>query len=297
MRKLMMTTLVLLLAVTIVVAQPGKGKRGQKQPDLYSQLDLTAEQQEQIKTIKTEARAKAKASMQQEQEKRPDRSAMKQLREESRQAIEAVLTVEQKEKLAKLAAERKAAWESVDKKALKQEMKTHREEEVIPVIKAARGQLDQFISAEDQQAIVRLREVFKTQRLTNQRGQKKAKSKGQRPTSEQKESIKAERETWREAHSAEIAELKALTTKYQEDLKRIQTRLQPQMEAWNKEKKEIVRAHLPEDAPQKAAHDRTRGPKKGRAQQRHDEGADKKSVRGGERGGWPKAAAFLLMEG
>ncbi|WP_020569483.1 Spy/CpxP family protein refolding chaperone [Neolewinella persica] len=305
MRKLMMTALFLLIAVSIVAAQPGQGKKGTKKPDLYSQLDLTAEQQEQIKTIKMEARTKAKASREQAQETKPDRTAMKQLREENRQAIEAVLTPVQKEKLAKVRAERKAAWESVDKAAMKQEMKAHQENEVIPVIKAARGQLNQFISAEDQEALVRLREVFKTQRQTNLRGQKEAGSRAQRPTPEQMENVKAERLAWREAHSTEITELKALTTKYEADLKRIQARLQPQMEAWQKEKKEIMRSYLPEDAPQKAESNRSGKPGQGTAQKHRGhkpgkaDGKDsaKRSGIAGGKGGWPKAAAFLLMEG
>jgi hypothetical protein len=182
-------------------------------------------------------------------------------------------------------------------------MKEHRENEVVPVVKAARGQLNQFISAEDQQAIVRLREVFKTKPQTKHRGQKKAGSPGQRPTPDQIESIKAEYKAWGEAHTADIAELKVLTTKYQADLKRIQTRLQPQMEAWEKEKKEIMRSHLPEDARQKAAPNRSRKARKGKAHkpQGHKpgkaQGEDGARKRGGRKGGWPKAAAFLLMEG
>jgi Spy/CpxP family protein refolding chaperone len=306
MRKLMMTTMILLLAITIVAAQPGQGNRGTKKPDLFSQLDLTAEQKEQIKTIKMEARSKAKAAREQMRETKPDRSAMKKAREQNRQAIEAVLTPEQKEKLAKLTAERKAAWESVDKKALKQELQAHQEDKVAPVIKAARGQLNQFISAEDQLALDRLREVFKNKPGAKLRGNKAAGAKGQRPTPEQIETRKTEAKAWSEAHAEDLAELKVLTTKYQADLKRIQTRLQPQMEAWAKEKKEIVRTHLPEDAPQKAGHNRAEKRRKGKAQERDDQepgkmkekkGGKKKGEKGGRKGKWPKAAAFLLMEG
>jgi Spy/CpxP family protein refolding chaperone len=306
MRKLMMTTMVLLLAITIVAGQPGQGKRGQQKQNLYSQLDLSAEQQEQIKAIKIKAWAKAKAAKEQVRETRPDRSEMQKIREESKKAIEAVLTPEQKEKLAKMAADRKAAMESVDKKALKAELKAHHEDEVAPVIKAARGQLDQFISAEDQLAINRLREVFKDKPGAKKRGPKAAGVQGQRPNQEQIEARKAEAKAWTEAHAEDIAELKTLTTKYQEDLKRIQTRLQPQMEAWKKEKREIVRSHLPEDAPQKANPGRDGKQKKERMRKRGarkpgkaegERGQQKKAGRTGRKGGWPKAASFLLMEG
>ncbi|MFT5997889.1 MAG: Spy/CpxP family protein refolding chaperone [Neolewinella sp.] len=300
MRKLMMTTLVLLLAMTIVAAQPGQGERGHKSPDLYSQLDLTAEQQEQIRTIKTEARAKAKASRELVRGTRPDRTAMTQLREENRQAIEAVLTPEQREKFAKLAAERKAARESVDKKALKQALQAHQEDKIAPVIKAARGQLNQFISAEDQLALDRLREVFKNKPGAKLRGKEGAGTPGQRPTPEQLEAHKALGEAWREAHTEDIAELKALTTKYQADLERIQTHLKPQMEAWAKEKKEIVRSHLPEGSPQKNELSRAGKRRNGEAQkhQGHKPGKIKRKNGAitGWKGGWPNVATFLLME-
>lgn len=306
MRKLMMTTMVMLLAITIVAAQPGQGKRGQQKHNLYSQLDLTAEQKEQIKTIKIEARAKVKAAKEQIRETRPDRSEVQKIREESKKAFEAVLTSEQKEKLAKMVAERKAAMASVDKKALIAELKAHRESDVAPVIKAARGQLDQFISAEDQLAISRLREVFKNKPGAKKRDSKAAGTPGQHPTQEQIEERKAVAKAWSEAHAEDIAELKTLTTKYEADLKRIQTRLQPQMEAWKKEKREIVRSHLPEDAPQKANLDRAEMQKKEKMRKRGDHkpgkaegerGQKKKAAWTSRKGEWPKAAFFLLMEG
>jgi Spy/CpxP family protein refolding chaperone len=305
MRKLMMTTLVLLLAITIVAAQPGHGKKGPQKPDLFSQLDLTAEQQEQIKTIKKEARAKTKASREQGREAKPDRTAMKQLREENKRAIEAILTPEQKEKLAKLTAERKAARESVDKEALKRDLKAHRETKIVPVIKAARGQLNQFVSADDQAAIDRLRKVFKEKPGSKMRGDKAAGTSGQRPTPEQIEARKAVAKAWREAHTEDIAELKALTTKYKADLERIQARLKPQTEAWAKEKREIIQSHLPEDAPQRDRLSQGRKHKKGKAQKHQDRkpgqvegknGAGNKAKKTGRKGEWPKAASFLLME-
>jgi hypothetical protein len=231
---------------------------------------------------------------------------MKQFREENRQAIEAVLTPEQKEKLAKITAERKAAWQSVDKTAMKQELQAHREREVLPVIKAARGQLNQFISAEDQLAIDRLRKVFKDKPGAKSLSFKATNSPGQRPTQEQMGERKAAGKAWREAHTEDIAELKALTTKYQADLERIQTRLEPQTKAWAQEKREIVRSHLPEGASRKTAPDGVRKHREGKAKKRPDHksgrmkgenGAKKEGARTGGKGSWPKAAAFLLMEG
>lgn len=275
MRKLMMTATLFLLAVTFVLAQPGKGQRGPKGAQMFSELELSPEQKEQMKTIRKEAKTKMQNLRGQQ-----DRTAMATIKEETKAAMEAVLTPEQREKLATIVAERKAAMAAIDKEAIKADLKAHREEEVIPVIKAARGQLNQFISAEDQQAIDRLRDIYAAKPGADRRSQKKAGQRGERPSPEQLEARKAEGKAWREAHTAELEEMKALVAKYKEDIKRIQDRMAPQMKAWQEEKREIIQSHLPEDAPKRAG-------KKGRRS------SDKK---GKEKEGWPKAAAFLLLK-
>lgn len=283
----MMTATLLLFAATFVLAQPGRGQRGPKQADLYSELGLTAQQQEQIKTIRTEARAKFKPA-DAAAGARPDREAMHKAKQETAQAIDAVLTPAQREQLTKLKAERKAAMESVDQKAIRSDLKAHHANEVQPVLKAARGQLDQFISAEDKVAIERLRGVFTTKPGHQQ--MKEAGREGQprqRPTEEEMAARKAEGKAWQDAHAADIAELKSLTTKYQADLDRIQQRLQPQMDEWAREKQEIVKSHLPEDASQRAG-------KKPAGKDAH-QGKGKKQRE--QRKGWPRSSAFLLMKG
>lgn len=279
----MMTATMLLFAASFVLAQPGRGQRGQDKPDLYSELNLTAEQQEQIKTIRMEAREKAKATAT-APGTRPDRESMRKMKEETGKAIEAVLTPAQREQLTKLKAERKAALQSVDKQAIQSELKQYHANEVAPVLKAARGQLNQFISAEDQASLERLRGVFATKPGADRMG--KAGQERSRPTEEEMAAKKAEHKAWREAHAADIAELKALTTKYQADLDRVQQRLQPEMDKWAKERQEIVKSHLPEDAPAHAGKRGERKPQRGHGKQ------------GGEgHQGWPKASAFLLMKG
>lgn len=283
----MMTATLLLFAATFVLAQPGRGQRGQKQANLYSELNLTAEQQEQIKTIRMEAREKFKPA-DAAAGARPDREAMRKAKEETSKAIDAVLTPAQREQLTKLKAERKAAMESVDKKAIRSDLKAHHANEVQPVLKAARSKLDQFISAEDKIAIERLRGVFATKPghkqmgTTGQEGQPR-----QRPTEEEMAARKTEGKAWHDAHAADIAELKSLSTKYQADLDRIQERLQPQMDEWAKEKREIVKSHLPEDAPQRAG---KKPAGKGSPQ-------EKGKKQGEQRKGWPRSSAFLLMKG
>ncbi|MEM9259534.1 MAG: hypothetical protein AAGA62_07790, partial [Bacteroidota bacterium] len=138
MRKLIMTMMAFLLLTAVAIAQPQRGgqeARGVKGLPL-TELELSEEQKSQIKAIQQSTRAEMQALRANGQEQRPDREAMKKIMEDSRTKIEAILTPEQKAKLASFKEERKAAWESVDKEALKTDLKAHREE-VKAVVQAA----------------------------------------------------------------------------------------------------------------------------------------------------------------
>lgn len=283
-----MTMMALLLAVTVATAQRGHGQRGQ---DLMSELSLTTEQQEQIKAIKLESRTQAKEVREQNPDQHPDREAMKKMRDATQAKVEAVLTPEQREKLTAIKAERKAAWETVDRKGMKAALKEHNETKVKPVISAARAQLDQFISAEDQAALNRLRPVFADKpKGKASRGRTRGKARGEKPAKEDKAAKKAAVETWKTDHATEIAELKALTKKYADDLQRIQERMKPQREQWAKEKRAIMSEYLPEQAKQKMK-GRKDGARKGKSNRR---GKGKQGETARE--DWPKDAAFLLMK-
>jgi Spy/CpxP family protein refolding chaperone len=295
MRKVMMTMMVLLLAVTIATAQRGQGQRP---PALPAELNLTTEQQEQIKAIRQATRTEMQELRTQNPDQRPDRAAMKKMREASMAKVEAILTTEQREQLAALKAERKAAWKAVDKKGMKEALKAHHETKVKPVLSAARSQLDQFISAEDKTALERLRPVFAAKPKGKAgKGRSKGKARGEKPSEADIAARKAAMETWKEDHAEEIAELKTLTKKYATDLKRIKERMQPQQEQWGKEKREIMQEYLPEEAGKM----KRRGGKnrKDKSAKGKRKGMEQKKGKPGKAGheDWPKGAAFLLMQG
>jgi hypothetical protein len=291
MRKVMMTMMVLLLAVTVATAQRGQRQGGHELP---SELKLTAEQQEQIKAIKQEGKAQMLEMRKQNPNQRPDREAMKKMREASQAKVEAILTPAQRKQMATIKADRKAAREAIDQEAIKAELKKHNETKVKPVISAARAQFDQFISAEDQATIDRLRPVFAA-KPKGKAGHRKGKAKREKPSETNKDARKAVMGTWETDHAVEIAELKALTKKYATELERIQERMKPQREQWAKEKREIMASHLPEGA--KKAKGKKAGARKGKAgdgkRKGHRQGKEKET----KRGDWPRGAAFLLMEG
>ncbi|MTB53670.1 Spy/CpxP family protein refolding chaperone [Lewinella sp. W8] len=275
MQRLLMTLLAVLVLSTAAMAQRGKGGMDLRQ------LDLTEEQKTEIKAIREAAKAKAQALRPAEGEA-PDREALRAIKEETQTAMMKVLTAEQRAQLETQRAARKEAWEQVDKKAMRAELKEHREEEVMPVLRAARAQLDAFIDAEDKVTIDRLREVFADRagkKAMHPRGGHRAPAQG-----EKAEARREKMEAWRAEHEEDIATLKALTEKYREDISRIRERLAPQMKTWGEEKRAIVNEYLPEEL------------QRGEKPRRTRENAREKKGKTRERRGGKGAAGFLLMK-
>lgn len=250
------------------------------------ELDLSPEQQEQIKAIKQETREQLRALRQEKNE--ANREQAKAIVKQSREAVEAVLTPEQQAKLAQLKADKKAAWEAVDKEALKAELKAYREEKIEPVLRASRGKLDAFIAKEDQAEIERLRGVFATRPDKEIRGDKRGNRDDQAAKkSAQREASKA----WRTEHAEDLESLRALTEKYQVELQRVQDVLESSRETWRQDMSAIKAKYLPEGMEDRGRKVRkARAAKKGKAER---QGKEMRRSRGGKR---MKAGAFLLMK-
>ena len=279
MRKSIITTLLLLLAVTFTFAQPAKGPRTGAQP-MLEELDLSPEQEDQIKAIKQNARKELQALRQ--ERAAANREKAKAIHEQSRKAVEAVLTPEQQSKLAELQAAKKAAWKAVDKEGLKAELKAYHETNIEPVLRASRSKLDAFIADEDKAEIERLRGVFAARPGKGERRARPEKREGKGAE------MAAKREAgkvWREEHAADLESLKSLTEKYQVELERVQEVLAPSRATWDKEMAEIKAAYLPEGMEDRG---RKMSKRKGQGQRK---GERRKA--GGDR---MKASAFLLMK-
>lgn len=294
MRKLMMiTTMLLLLVTTALSAQQRQGHRGEAKAP-FAELELTAEQQQKLKALRQEGQQKMEALRKANPAQRPSREAMKKLREEARTEMESILTPEQRTKLTELQEARKEAMANVDKKALKADLKKVKEE-AKEVVSAARGQLNQFISDDDQVAIDRLRAVYATNPMAQKRGKGE---KGQRPERgnqadrPDRDAQKAAVAEWKEAHKADIAEAQALAGKYAEDMTRIREKLAPQMEKWEQQKRDIVESYLPDGMAPKGKGRAGKG-NRGKRGDSHRAGATDASK---EKGQGRKAVAFLLMK-
>jgi len=290
MRKLIMTMTMLLLTVTVVTAQRS---RGQRADDLLNKLELSNEQWSKIKTVRDKNRARMQQLRGQNDDRQHDRSEKKQIRQEANVEIQAILTPEQRQQLKTLRTERKAAFKSVGKKAMKAELKEHSNAKIKPVITAARARFDQVLSAEDRAVIERLRPIFtdkpgrKTMREGVDNPQRNLKSRASDQTDR-----KATSDAWKKDHASEIAELKALTSRYAAELKSLRKRMLPQRKQWRAEKREIAARYLPErsfapDSERRKA--RKHGAK--RTEDHPDSGSKQRKA-----DGWPRRAAFLLIE-
>lgn len=279
MRKSIITTLLLLLAVTCTFAQPERGQHKGGQA-LLEELNLSPEQQEQIKAIKQDTRQQLRALRQ--DQPAAGREQTKAIHEQSRKAVEAVFTPEQQAKLAELKATKKAAWDAVDKQALKAELQTYKETNIEPVLRASRSKLDAFISADDQAEIERLRAVFAERKGEQKRGARRV-GQQDKPAAmvERREAGKA----WRTEHSADLESLKLLADKYQAELKRVQDILAPSRETWGADMAEIKAKYLPEGMD-----------KGGRKMHKAEARKSPKGKRGGTRVDRMKAGAFLLLK-
>lgn len=252
-------------------------------------LDLSSEQQEQIKAIKQETREQLRALRQEKNE--ANREQAKAIVQQSRKAVEAVLTPEQQAKLAQLKADKKAAWEAVDKEALKAELKAYREEKIEPVLRASRGKLDAFIAQEDQAEIERLRGVFATRPDKGMKGMRGEK-RGSRDDQAAKQSARREAgKAWRTEHAEDLESLRALTEKYKVELQRVQDVLESSRETWRQDMSAIKAKYLPEGMEGRGR--KARKASAGRKDKAERQGKKGRRSRGGER---MKAGAFLLMK-
>ena len=88
---------------TVVTAQRGGFGRGPGAGWLYSQLDLTEEQQEQLRELRQSAREEVRSAW--DSEEWPDPEAMDRIRAEHREKMKAILTEEQAARFAELEAD------------------------------------------------------------------------------------------------------------------------------------------------------------------------------------------------
>lgn len=282
-------------SLTIASAQPGpRGKRGPRGPQmdvekLKTELQLTDQQVQQIEALTTEQRNQMKQLREAEFES-PEarREAMKALQGDYRDGMADILTAEQQAKMKSLKEgqkakkEKRAAQFNQQRKATRTEISSYREENVIPVLMEQRAKLESKISAEDKTLIAELRA---------QHAQRPKRLK--KPSIEEQKAAKAEFEAKKEVRQAHKEQIKALLKTYETDIDALYEEIQPQVEEWKEEMKEIATENRPEGhQKRKQNNDLSEGKKKGK------DGQKGRMGKRGERRGPAllSKAAFLLLD-
>lgn len=282
-------------SLTIASAQPGpRGKRGPRGPQmdvekLKTELQLTDQQVQQIEELTAEQRTQMKQLRDTEFES-PEtrREAMKALQGDYRDGLADILTPEQQTKMKALQEgqrakkQERAAQFKENRKLTRDEIKSYREENVIPVLQTQRAKLESKISAEDKALISELRakHAQRPKRLEN-------------PSIEEQKAAKAQFEANKEERQAHKEQIKALLKTYETDIDALYAEIEPQIEEWKSEMKEIAAENRPADAKKRKHNkDLAEGKKQGRGGRK---------ARMGQRGekrdpALLSKAAFLLLD-
>lgn len=226
---------VLLAALTIFAAtlsaQPHCGPRPFHAIEQQKEaLGITGEQQAQLDELKAAFQAEIQTLHGQELERDARREAMHELMEGLKADLEDVLTEAQVAQLETFRKEKRAEHKQRFREA-HSDVKAYMEQNVQPVMRELRQQLEADISADDKAEIDRLREAV----AQHKAAWKKAKAerpprpgKGERP----------EREA-----------IKQMVDKYDTEIEALFAEVKPQAEQWKADIQFIMEAHRPEDAP------------------------------------------------
>lgn len=269
MRYMLLFALCGLLSFTTFAQRPGH--RGHHGPErLLQQLDLTEQQRTQLRTLRTEQRAKLEAFRGREFDSPEARhTAMRQLRREGRTALEAILTDTQREQLRELHEQRRAERPEVDKRALRQDVKSYRQENIRPVMREQRAQLEPLLSDADKAIIESLRpkaEAAKRELRAGMRDLRNSRGPGQRPDRSQ---VRARREALEAKYADEIEQVQALVDKYDSDIERLLEEVADQQEDWKQDLHGIFQEHAGQHRPRRESRIEGGGARKGPRGHRH----------------------------
>lgn len=240
-RSIIQTALVALVALWPATGMEAQSHRPHPAftliQELKDELQLSPEQEAQLKELEAETSAQRQAihtgSYASEEERH---SALRAASHAHKEELKAILTPEQQQILREKRREQREAHAQVDHKAMRQELNAYREKEVLPVLRALRARLEAEIDPADQAAIAQLRQLME---------QKKAALAPQHNQPHTRESKREQRDQWRQAHSTELDQLKALVNKYDAAISALLEEVKPQHEQWMAAEQAIRSKYLP----------------------------------------------------
>lgn len=222
---------------------PGPQHRGPALEKFAEELGITEAQQEALKALHETQREEAKALMEKEYENREARrEAMKNLRDNHKDALDAILTEAQLEKLETLKEEAKAnrATKHQERKenfkTMRSDLKTYRESEVMPVLREQRTKLEAELSTEDKATIAALRAKHEAMRAEKPNFEPGERRKRPELTDEQRANRRTDRE-----------KVKALVAKYDTQITSLLEEIEDQKLNWKEDMQEIGQKYAPKE--------------------------------------------------
>lgn len=227
-----------LFTINTLAAQRGQRqnhRKGFSIDRLEMILELSEDQKEALAQIEVDTKAKIETLRNTEYESQEDkRAALKELMQTQRQAINDVLTPEQIAQLEALKEERKEKNQQrkADRKALQEELKSYRDQNILPIMLQQRAKLESKIAEEDKATITALR--VKVEARKSDRADQTNK-KGRRMTG-----VNERNQEDREA-------IKALLNTYKADIKILFEEIEDKTELWKNDLKAIAAKYAPEN--------------------------------------------------
>lgn len=298
----MKNSFLLLLFVSLVSISTALAQHRQHPPhllelseELKSELALTPEQVTAIENLQAKTKAAAEALHGNESVEREDRrAAMREIHQNAKAELGEILSDEQLEQLRELRkakhAEHRALRESIDRDAMRQELKEYREANIQPVMQAQRSKLETQLSAADKESLTEFRVTLaeakeqaraERQQMREKRPENRSEARGQEGRPHRHHGQRHKKRGLHEQHPEIFSALEAMVDRYDTDISTLLEEVAGQAEQWEADKKAIMQRHVPAEL-----HEKHQARHQGR--QPHPEHADKKEL--------GRRIHFLLME-
>ena len=251
--------LIMLLSATVAFSQAGPPKKHNSEK-LIEQLDLSEDQLNTIKELKENTRAQAKEIFEDDSMDRLEkRIALQELRMSNKDKFESILSSEQLNDLSELREAKKTEKSermeslkeraaSIDKDALKAEIKDYKQTNVLPVLEEQRSKLEDEIVEADKVSIDKLRIDFQQFKEALKSKKEGFKESGEKPSPEKRLEFLKEVQAM-EKPDMDLA--KELVSRYDSEITSLLDEIKPQREKWRTEIKEIKQKYVPSDMMEK----------------------------------------------
>jgi len=288
--RIILSLLVVFVAVGNLLAQHGHRMPAMElTEEMKTELGLTSEQATSLDQLHQETKV-AMTALHERTDLDHDgkRAAAREIHQATRDRVAEILTDEQLASLKEMHTaqreERREQMESVDRKAMRVELREYKKTEIAPVMRAQRLKLDESLSQEDQESLTTIRATLKAARAAAKAAhrERKAEQGAQGKAREGQHHAKGAHHGPRhgqklqrleENHPAEFAALTAMAEKYDADITGLLEEVKPQQEEWKAAQKAIMERYIPAELqrehPSRPHHKQGEGEHAERAQLAH----------------------------